>query len=75
MYQIECFLTIVLHNFLFVNYAVLEWPLAGAAYIAFGNPWLIPLLSARSARDIRVLRLKFDIGVFLQLFIQENKKV
>ena len=69
------FLTIVLYKFCFVNYAVSEWPLAGATYIAFGNSWLIPLLSVFSARDIRVLRLKFDIGVFLQLFIQENKKV
>ena len=41
MYQIECFLTIVLHNFLFVNYAVSEWPLAGATYIWYRSIFAI----------------------------------
>ena len=51
----KCIYKNVFSLFSFVNYAVSKCALAGAPYIAIGNPRLIPLLGALIAGDIRVV--------------------
>ena len=74
MYQIEQFLRMISRYCRIYLYAMSEWPLAEAANIEFGNPRLLPLLSARDPQVVLSANIALKIWyrtIFVIVYSEE----